>query len=974
MGLRAVALSFVLALRASALASGNKLQPRMTAYRTGYRQAYGLGYRTASRCCPGWSQRGGDAGCLHHVDECQVHNGGCQHRCVNTLGSYYCECKPGFRLHTDGRTCIAVHTCALNNGGCEHDCVQVTLTQHRCRCRHSYQLREDGKRCVRENPCADRNGGCMHQCHNHRGTARCQCHPGYRLGAGGSSLADVNECLTGLAMCAHQCLNTRGSFKCTCNPGYELGADGRQCYRIEMEIVNSCEANNGGCSHTCHHTSSGPACTCNFGYRLEEDQKTCTDINECDNGSHCCQQDCLNYPGGYECACYAGYRLSADGCGCDDVDECSSNNGGCEHTCQNLLGSFQCGCESGHKLDEDRRSCVSIEDPVEALDARHPVIRPIPHVAILRDEFTQLFNDDYEEEEEEMEARGEHTLSEKFVCLEHTFGPDCSLTCEENGLMGDFLTCEKIDFWEPCGVASQQEQRYRSRRGAEPMDALEAPPRAAERQQTKGTVTLGCPKGFFGKQCRKKCNCANGGRCHRIYGACLCDPGLYGRYCHLVCPKWAFGPGCSEECRCVQQNTQDCDKRDGSCCDPGYYGDGCKKKCSCSPEVSCDHVTGECWKECPRGYHGENCDQEARWGLCRGEARAACRQAGRALPGWFGPACQLSCSCGNDGHCHPVTGTCSCAPGWTGQHCQRECPEGWFGLSCRHQCQCENGAACDHVSGACTCSPGWRGTFCEHECPEGWFGLSCRHQCQCENGAACDHVSGACTCSPGWRGTFCEHACQENRYGQNCSQTCGCRNNATCHHVSGRCLCAGGGAGTTVQEACPVGFYGKSCLQRCLCQNGGTCDPASGLCACPEGWTGLACELGIGGITGSACEKPCLPGTFGEGCAQICQCAGATQECHPVTAGDGAGLTAGTSSPERFKAHVPTGCLAWFLAVLAPRQGRGCKEGTYGEGCQQLCDCAGDAPCDPATGHCLCPPGKTGLKCGSGELSHSSGG
>lgn len=51
---------------------------------------------------------------------------------------------------------------------------------------------------------------------------------------------------------------------------------------------------------------------------------------------------------------------------------------------------------------------------MEALDGRRPVIRPIPHVAILRDEFTQLFNDDYEEEEEEMEARGEHTLSEKF--------------------------------------------------------------------------------------------------------------------------------------------------------------------------------------------------------------------------------------------------------------------------------------------------------------------------------------------------------------------------------------------------------------------------------------------------------------------------------------------------------------------------------------------------------------------------------
>lgn len=46
-------------------------------------------------------------------------------------------------------------------------------------------------------------------------------------------------------------------------------------------------------------------------------------------------------------------------------------------------------------------------------------------------------------------------------------------------------------------------------------------------------LLTGCPKGFYGKQCNKKCNCANNGRCHRTYGACLCDPGLYGRFCHL---------------------------------------------------------------------------------------------------------------------------------------------------------------------------------------------------------------------------------------------------------------------------------------------------------------------------------------------------------------------------------------------------------------------------------------------------------
>ena len=40
------------------------------------------------------------------VDECldpQVH--GCQHTCINTLGSYHCTCNPGYTLNTNERTC-----------------------------------------------------------------------------------------------------------------------------------------------------------------------------------------------------------------------------------------------------------------------------------------------------------------------------------------------------------------------------------------------------------------------------------------------------------------------------------------------------------------------------------------------------------------------------------------------------------------------------------------------------------------------------------------------------------------------------------------------------------------------------------------------------------------------------------------------------------------------------------------------------
>uniref|UniRef100_A0A0X3NJV3 Metalloendopeptidase n=1 Tax=Schistocephalus solidus TaxID=70667 RepID=A0A0X3NJV3_SCHSO len=33
------------------------------------------------------------------LDECAENNGGCQHICRNTIGSYYCECRPGFKVH-----------------------------------------------------------------------------------------------------------------------------------------------------------------------------------------------------------------------------------------------------------------------------------------------------------------------------------------------------------------------------------------------------------------------------------------------------------------------------------------------------------------------------------------------------------------------------------------------------------------------------------------------------------------------------------------------------------------------------------------------------------------------------------------------------------------------------------------------------------------------------------------------------------
>lgn len=42
-------------------------------------------------------------------DECATNNGGCQHVCINTIGSYQCSCNNGFILHENKRDCYEGH-------------------------------------------------------------------------------------------------------------------------------------------------------------------------------------------------------------------------------------------------------------------------------------------------------------------------------------------------------------------------------------------------------------------------------------------------------------------------------------------------------------------------------------------------------------------------------------------------------------------------------------------------------------------------------------------------------------------------------------------------------------------------------------------------------------------------------------------------------------------------------------------------
>ena len=39
------------------------------------------------------------------IDECLSNNGGCNHNCHDSDGSYTCSCNDGYQLNSDGHTC-----------------------------------------------------------------------------------------------------------------------------------------------------------------------------------------------------------------------------------------------------------------------------------------------------------------------------------------------------------------------------------------------------------------------------------------------------------------------------------------------------------------------------------------------------------------------------------------------------------------------------------------------------------------------------------------------------------------------------------------------------------------------------------------------------------------------------------------------------------------------------------------------------
>uniref|UniRef100_A0A7N6A4T3 EGF-like-domain, multiple 6 n=1 Tax=Anabas testudineus TaxID=64144 RepID=A0A7N6A4T3_ANATE len=210
-------------------------------------------YGTRLECCYGWKKNSKG----HCEAQCEH---GCRHgECV---GPNKCKCVPGYT----GKTCNQdLNECGLKPRPCEHRCMN-TYGSYKCYCLNGYTLMPDGS-CANSRTCSLAH--CQYGCEEVQGEIRCLCpSAGLQLGHDERTCVDIDECVTGKNLCPfnRQCVNTFGSYYCKCQDGYDLKyVDGK----YDCVDVDECAAGSHKCSHhaVCLNTQGSYKCKCKSGFR-----------------------------------------------------------------------------------------------------------------------------------------------------------------------------------------------------------------------------------------------------------------------------------------------------------------------------------------------------------------------------------------------------------------------------------------------------------------------------------------------------------------------------------------------------------------------------------------------------------------------------------------------------------------------------------------------------------------------------------
>ncbi|XP_034484402.1 dorsal-ventral patterning protein tolloid [Drosophila innubila] len=222
---------------------------------------------------------GFSAALMLDVDECKFMQHGCQHICINTLGSYQCGCHAGYELQANGKTCEdacgGIVDATLSNGtvyspsypdfypnakqcvweivapansavflNFTHFDLEGTKFQY-TKCSYDYliiyskmrdnRLKKIGIYCGNELPSI---------VNSEQNILRLEFHSDrtvQRSGFVAHFVLDVDECAVNNGGCQHRCRNTYGSYQCSCRNGYTLHKNGHNCTetKCKFEITSS---------------------------------------------------------------------------------------------------------------------------------------------------------------------------------------------------------------------------------------------------------------------------------------------------------------------------------------------------------------------------------------------------------------------------------------------------------------------------------------------------------------------------------------------------------------------------------------------------------------------------------------------------------------------------------------------------------------------------------------------------------------
>ncbi|NXB08856.1 PEAR1 protein, partial [Cnemophilus loriae] len=415
--------------------------------------------------------------------------------------------------------------------------------------------------------------------------------------------------------------------------------------RYGQDCQESCDCANGG---QCFHVDGGCLCEAGFqGSRCEE--------RHCLPGLYGlhCESRCLCHPQHSqschpmlgECVCLPGWA----GLYCNESCPLGSFGPGCLQSCLCLHGGVcdgttgHCHCPPGYTDEHCSSLCPS-----------------------------NTFGTNCSGRCSCQHALACSPLDGSCFCKEGWHGPDCSMPCPA-GTWGP--SCNRS-----CDCAHGASCDPQS-------GTCHCPP------GWQGPHCLHpCPNGTFGAGCGERCVCAHADGCDPVMGECHCLPGWTGPQCKQGCPHGSWGRGCHMSCSC--RNGASCSPQDGSCtctpgyrgptcqrpCPPGRYGKCCSLSCSCANGSSCHPTNGSCL--CTPGWHGPRCSQRE-WGSgdrAEGKRGASTELYGTPVspacaPGTFGLQCNQICRCPHNATCDPVNGTCPCASGTAGPHCEAGNPD-----------------------------------------------------------------------------------------------------------------------------------------------------------------------------------------------------------------------------------------------------------------------------------------------------------